>query len=558
MIIHGLLALLCACVKLSLATSGPRITLLNDGSNNSFSLHVTAFSGSADLWNIVNGSITVSSDGGANWAPVDSLGHNITSFQLDEYHPGSRAFAVDGDHGHVFQTVDQGRTWSQMKLANGSLWDDIIDINREQIHFEMSFTTNPSALEEILVTTYVCGAVPYMCTYGFLLISTDGSSLRRARGLQALGDQSSGNGCRFSGTSAGSRIICELAPSSVMATARGVRLFYSDDHGETFAPLKEFEGLEVYFSQAMGNFDIVQTVEPRKRHRLKRKHEVWLSRDGEGYERVDAATSYEPAYISSSRNPRGNLEVRVTRKILGKTAETLLVSNPSGPLLTTLVTYDPNKRAAYVLSGEGDRDAVLMSSVDAQFSYGDERKADSHSTIVFDDGGVKWSRLQLNDSNQEFGCDPTQPGNCFINVLRFPMWKPSFSSPVAVVEGEAVAINGTSRLTSGTKTFLTKDGGFSWHKILDFPASVYFVNNGKLLFAIPASRDGGFCGPMLYYSTDQGDSWSSRSLGPTSQILLINPIAKDESGMAFAVYSLILSTELQNYIVDFSEMLAGA
>ncbi|KAM3160929.1 Type I transmembrane sorting receptor [Lachancea thermotolerans] len=542
MLASRLLAL--TCVGLTLAAGQPRVSLTDD-------LRVSAFAGSADLWRLNNGSVSVSTDGGANWATVDSLGHDIESFKIDENFPESRAFAIDSKRGRIFQSVDQGRAWTEM-LSDASFWDNPEDEANPLASLWFSMQTNPYAREDVVVTLSQCLENEYVrrCNASKnAFISTDGEYFRRATEIAAPKGQLLDNRCRFFGAEAGPRVICQLRlsqqPQGEGYQGLNVKLFYSDDHGETFAALEEFEHRSVMSSMTFGGLDAVTTIEAKKSHQQP-AYQLWLSRDGSHYEQAGSPVDH---HILTKQNFGGSSERLIVRSI-SKGEETLLVANINGSLLTPLVAFNGDSQSASFIDTSEDHAAVILHP---WIMYGkSESGTHGGDTRISFDGGHEWTNLQLRDPAREFGCDLTQAGNCFVNSVPIEPHLASGVPGLSALVGVAVAVNDTSRIRSNPLTFLTTDGGHSWQKLLDFPAVVAFGNYGNLILAAPTSN-----GPktsQFYYSIDQGSSWSTGEFDQPLRVFSLAPISSGGSGAAFTVLATHEMEEFR-YIIDFSEML---
>ncbi|CUS24095.1 LAQU0S13e03180g1_1 [Lachancea quebecensis] len=546
MLASKFLAVLCA--GLTLAASQPRVSRIDDFRASP----VSAFAGSADIWRLRNGSLTVSTDGGANWTTIDSLAH-ITSFQIDENFPESRAFAVDGERGCIFQTVDQGRTWTQMP-SDTSFWESPEDEADPRADLYFTLRTNPYAREDVIVTLSQCfreGHYGRCNASRRLFISTDGKQFRRAAGLSTPEGQLLDNRCQFFGAGAEPRIICGLRLTQALQGDghHGVnfKLFYSDDHGESFTAFKEFENRTVMCSLANGDLSAVLTIDETENGDKRPANQLWSSQDGSHYEQVGSSVDHYMAVIRGIRYVSGRL---VVNSISSEGKEIMLLSSSNGSLITPLVTFDSSSQSVSFIDTDVDHIAVVlhpwdMRSRDAYSIHGGD-------TQISFDNGLEWSRLQLRDPAHEFGCHLTQPANCFVNSVPVEPHIPSGVLGLSALVGVAVAANDTSSSVSKPLTFLTTDGGHSWQKLLDFPAVVAFGNYGKVILAAPTSN-----GPKtskFYYSMDQGSSWSTGDFDQPLRVLWISLISSDSSSVAFVVTASHDRQELK-YIIDFPEAL---
>lgn len=578
MLASRLLALLCA--SLAIAVYQPRII----PAANLLPFHLRSFAGSADLWRHINGSIAVSTDVGASWNAVESLGHDIESFTIDENFPESRAFAVDGKRGLLFQTVDQGRSWTQMP-SDHSFWDIAENEADPNTTLVLSVATNPFVRDDIVVNPKHerFNIIRYALKSAFL--STDGKALRLMTGLKLPKGQLLFKHCDIFGAAPAQKVICsfQMQVSSWTGYHQNYFLFHSDNHGKTFKVPRDFKLRTVLNRWLLSGYDVVLT-DAKKKVRGVPMYRLFLSRDAVKYEKAEVLSDYRPPTLEPLGGSPKRLLVRTPRIVDDELREELLVSNAHGPLLTSLVILDPYSQSVTFIDTDADRVATILHPWHLQsMTAFPANKGDA--LITFDDGH-EWSRLKLRDPKGEFGCDPALTDSCFVNTMspqilemhreefgRSGFYSNGTSGPpyweylshltdcprqsgvlgVSALIGTAVTINGTLRSTSESMTFLTTDGGRSWQKILDFPAKVAFGNHGKLLVAIPFSN-----GPKISqfrYSMDQGSTWSTGEFDRPFRAFMLTLVPGDASSTAFLVSAWDSSS--RNHIIDFSEMLAG-
>ncbi|CUS24097.1 LAQU0S13e03224g1_1 [Lachancea quebecensis] len=575
-----LLALLYA--SLAVAVHQPRVI----AAASLWPSQLRSFVGSSDLWRFTGGIVAVSTDAGARWTTVDSLGHTITSFQIDENFPESRAFAVDGERGRLFQTVNQGRTWTQMP-SDVSLWDVVENEADPNRTLQLTVVTNPFVRDDIIVIPMSeCIKNSFCNKSRSTFTSTDGQNLRLMTGLKPPKGRVWFKRCDFFGASAAPKVICNfhMDVSSWTRRHEDVFLFHSVDHGRSFKPPKNFKPRTVLSQGKAGGYDVVVT-DGKKKVRGTPMYRLWLSRDAVNYENAEVLSDYrKPTVWSLGDSPR-RLLVRTVRVVEGELREELLVSNAQGPLLTSLVTLDPYAKSVTFIDTDADHVTTILHGWHTQSMTAlPVNKGDT--MITFDDGH-EWSRLQLRDPTGEFGCDPARTDSCFVNTMspqildlkeeyilegtamnrtansRYGEFLSTYTDPprqsgvlgVSAVIGVAVTVNGTSRSTSRPLTFLTTDGGHSWQKMLDFPAKVAFGNYGTLIAAVPFSN-----GPNIshfYYSMDQGRSWSTGEFTQPFPVFSLEPVSGDASSTVFIASERPWESGCGNHIINFSEVLAG-
>ncbi|KAM3160927.1 Vacuolar protein sorting/targeting protein 10 [Lachancea thermotolerans] len=520
-----------------------------------------AFAGSSTLLTLQGGLLRITNATHRNWTIVDQVGHNISSFELDENNPGFRAFAFDGTYARVFQTMDQGRTWTQMTNKE-SFWDSAEDKNNPKVRLNFHVQTNAFALEDILVTVVRCESITKevsSCEASTsVFVSVDGKHFHRRAKIKAPDGCPISYRCYFSGSDAGARVICELRvllPSSKGGfLGQDVGLFYSDNHGKTFVALEEFKRQMVWCLQAIGNFSTVITVKPKKWYRTEPSFELWMSRDGSRFERVDQATSRRMPMVESLDHPFKRQLVRLRSVIDGQLTETILVANSHGPYLKYLVRFRPNTQTASLINGLSDSVTAILHPLKTfphEMSVGLERRAISTS-----DASRSFRLLNLHGPARELVCNPKDNDDCYFNLL--PPEKSllhEFPGAVALV-GTVAMVGGPSRSKPEPITFVTRDSGRTWHKLLDFPALVAFGDHDNVVVAVPSRTDSE--SPLLYYSTDRGNSWSLHRFEKPIKVLSISRASADISSAIFIMSAKSAEDGHRRYAIDFSDVIANA
>lgn len=86
------------------------------------------------------------------------------------------------------------------------------------------------------------------------------------------------------------------------------------------------------------------------------------------------------------------------------------------------------------------------------------------------------------------------------------------------------------------QTFISRDGGATWRKILDFSVTVAFGDLGNIIVAAPydSNSDGDSAGEF-YYSLDQGETWTEYEFDEEMYIHEVTPTSLDGSGLTFII-----------------------
>ncbi|CUS21194.1 LAQU0S02e08196g1_1 [Lachancea quebecensis] len=558
--------LLLVWASIALAKWEPQVTTTK--TKLSFTLEV--FDDSTTLMTVDQGKLKISHDNGLNWKFVDQVGRRVTSVAVDRNYPKSRAFAVDAQEKIVYKTDDKGEHWEKLNFDSPIVGDE----NDAPLSMEAYFETNPLATDDIIAHTTGCdivgGSFLACSSPKRAFISSNGKDFSLIKSLEAETEESSSIFCNFNGFKADNSeansahdIVCQISSMETRDSRAFIstKVFQSSDYGKTLEVPRNFEDLNIVSLRQVGDYKVITTVEDK--YNPESASQLWVSRDGLKYEKAVVPTRLGPyAYVSEFGSSRKKIVIQnnaVTDS--GEMTPSILVSDSNGTKFTPLSsTADVGY---YSLNGVGNQEGVIAYTLSSP-NFGDKSKeGPDKAKISFDDGRT-WSNLRVDDPNHEFDCDGNDPENCFLRPLWFMEdWrKPNFKTTpgISACVGEVLENSGKSSSFENVKTFITGNGGYSWHKILDFTASVIFGDYGNIILAVPFAPDeDGDPAAEFYYSLDQGATWSEYQFKEPLYFLNFVPTTLDGSGATFIIQAATPRGHEDGLLmtVDFSDAFNG-
>ncbi|CAR30378.1 type I sorting receptor [Lachancea thermotolerans CBS 6340] len=563
--------LLLVWASIALAKWEPRVT--STKSSLSFTLQV--FDDSTTLMTIDHGKLKISHDNGLNWDVLDQLGRRVSRVEVDRNYPKSRAFAVDAEGKVVYKTDDKGQHWEKLNFDSPIVGDE----NDAPLSMTAYFETNPLSDGDILVHVAGCDIVDgnflHCSSSKRVFVSSNGKDFSLVESLKAESEEKDGEEvfsvfCRFDGfkpedSEAGDAhgIVCEVDSMETKdsETVRSSKVFQSSDYGKTLQIPHGFEDLNIVSLIHVGDYNVITTVEDK--YNPDSASQLWISRDGLNYEKAVIPTrtgryTFVLKFGSSSK------ELALQNNAFtdsGEKTPSVLISTSNGTKFTPLT--EAAAVGYYSLSGVGNQEGVVAYTVSTP-NYSDESKESPDKAKISFDNGKTWSNLRIDDPDHEFDCDTSDPENCYLRPLWFlEDWRnshvtttPGISACVAEVIGDS----GKPSSFENVKTFITGNGGYSWHKILDFPASVVFGDYGNIILAVPFSPDNdGDPAAEFYYSLDQGNTWSEYQFKEPLYFINFVPTALDGSGATFILQAATPTgrDDGRFLTVDFSDAFDG-
>ncbi|SCW04358.1 LAFE_0H11782g1_1 [Lachancea fermentati] len=492
-----------------------------------------------------NSKLSRSSDSGKTWEPIDSIKGNTSYFEVDRNYPSKRAFVYTRSSGMIYVTDDQAETWSEISLPWG---DDLPDEN-EGFSF-CDVKTHPQFEGDVIVSCNVCRNKSHSCEQKVFL-SKNGkefNDLDLPKPEKSSKNDYSFVDCEFfreykeSQLGGDHEVVCI---SRTMVNRHGSMFFEAssivttNDYGKTTSTVHNFEGMTPTDLRIVGDYCVITTIEDKFNSESVRR--LWVSRDGKNFDEA-----YFPSQLRSDLviQSLGGSKEKVVASVSSPDkgdfgGVDLLLSDSTGLKFTPMSSLLSDDVGYYFLQSVDELEGTVLSTFNAFVSAGPFSKAVLKSRISFDDG-QSWSYLKVDDPNNEYSCDVSDPETCSVRTFWF-----NFASSSQIVGSPTTAgilaltgvVGGEYDYTwDNQQTFISRDGGATWRKILDFSATVAFGDLGNIIVAAPYdSNSDGDPASEFYYSLDQGETWSEYEFDEEMYIHEVTPTSLDGSGLTFII-----------------------
>ncbi|CCE64234.1 hypothetical protein TPHA_0H00230 [Tetrapisispora phaffii CBS 4417] len=283
---------------------------------------------------------------------------------------------------------------------------------------------------------------------------------------------------------------------------------------------------------------------------------VWISKDGKEYKEAHLPTQLR-FYVAGGlrEDAAGRLLLTINRKKGQKSKRNdyvteILISDSKGEKFSDLSFMDTTTLGNSFFQTFAHLPGTIIGTFTSMNSFhGGNRKDDSNErkksspskiTKISIDNGNFWSNLKVvdPDNKKNFKCDIDDYENCSIQLLMGGFVSSEPSAGIITVIG--VVSDGVSFNWDDAKTFISRDGGESWQVALDFPSITTSGDYGNIIVAVPFNPESdGDPESELYYSLDQGRSWTEYQL--EEQIIPIELISTtlDGSGSKFMLLGMV-------------------
>ncbi|KAH3671822.1 hypothetical protein OGAPHI_000008 [Ogataea philodendri] len=461
--------------------------------------------------------LLISPDNAETWKPVDlklSSGEpaNITSCVIVPS-DNQLAFALTGEKTQ-FYTRDQGKTWQSLDVDHpgGPLSWGTVEVNYAKPDMILFSFVDCSEKDNFI----------YTCENHWLY-STDGlKSSPKKIPLENLEQ------CMFlkqnkaftSGPD--ERVVCiqrEKADSGLMQSP--TRLVASSDFFKTvennFGDVSNYQALNIEVEQSF----LIVTV-AHDQFSPDSEVSLYISKDGKTFDKAFFENQMKSWMFRVLPSTPSSLYLGIfddmNSKHMEMTAD-LYKSDSTGLFFDKV--YD-----GYLANGFGLSDFTKVQEIDGVYIIlSHENRMDknseplSKSKITFDDGKT-WSFLKTSDQD---GCNGDR--DCSLNLVWTTMRSSDGNFETGPTPGIILGIGNTGKYTTkdlkDLKSYVSRDGGRTWKKVLDSACVFTFADLGNIIAAVPVDMTSFTSGHIdqkslpkdLIYSLDQGESWGSVDLG---------------------------------------------
>ncbi|KAH3664367.1 hypothetical protein WICMUC_005752 [Wickerhamomyces mucosus] len=452
------------------------------------------FDDSSSLLNLNNKQLLTSQDDGINW--IKKL-DNIESFQIDAIKK-SRAFAFTASNIHYISN-DYGLSWKQFTIDSAANFNYEISVNAK----------NP---DQILLGFLTCDTAN-ICTQN-MFYSTDGLNSNPS----ILGQNleycvfAKSNGVFDEGDD--SRVFCleserdenhRLIGSKIISTTD---FFISD-------PTIVNDNAGILATNFVLEIDVIQTfivvvVELKEAQAKGSSALLYVSKDGVSFRKaiIEGNVASEGfIFLPSTRN---SLFISVWSAGNETSVSSILSSDTEGQNFRNLMDQVESNSLGFLHLEKAEKlEGVWQANIMDGY---DELTLFPHikSKITFDDGRT-WRYLKTDDC----------PGNedCSLNIFSLEETRGDGQSATGATPGILLAVGDTGKSLGSDimkmKTFVSRDGGLNWKLALDSPSIFSFGDLGNIIVAAPYTKSEeteSFLIDTVYYSLDQGSTWSSFNL----------------------------------------------
>lgn len=595
----------------------PRITKTKGSQMSWFEI----FDDSTTLLKLENYKIFISKDNGEQWNTIKDIPDDVSSFTIDPFYPKDRAFVMLKGSNSYYRTDNQGKSWERF---NYNIPNDLQD--SENMEF-CRISSHPTERKELLLSCNVCMNVKKekhdekekdKDKGGLLDDILDGlndlfSSSRRV--CQLISFRSDNNGKSFvlidapykidekqkdnlfhSGTS------CEYAKLSKDSTVEVDEVtvicsfqqvervrnsqfpFKSKSQlftvkGNNIEKLDFFKDMTVTTMQVLNSYLVVITQEDKFNDYSNKK--IWVSTDMKTFKEAYIPTqlNFNEVSLYLFEDSLGRIVIPVEKVDITETKHSkadsdrgmpqssrnfqyseILVSDSTGLKFSSYDWVDKDADGITTFEPVNFLKGTLISNF-----YPRNRAKREKSLISFDNGET-WENLKVVDPENKgkYRCDIDDPETCSIISLDNYINGGAPSPGILVFSG--VLSDGYDNNFDDKRTFISRDGGKTWRKTLDFPTLSVVGDGGNVIVAVPywANSDDD-PESEIYYSLDQGKTWKEYQLDePIFPARLINT-TPDGSGTNFILdgfFAREMSDEEKEfpnflYTIDFSDAFDG-
>ncbi|SCU99925.1 LANO_0F04368g1_1 [Lachancea nothofagi CBS 11611] len=518
-----------------------------------------SFDDSDVILGIKKGALQISRNAGTSWKDVKAVSRDIHYIDIDNNFAETRAFVFDVEDNRVYATSDKGESWFELNFPRPNSGKDADEINF------MSLASNPFVKDDLLLSLTICpSSHKGRECFTEHHISSNGKDFKP---LKMPLEQHAYVNCRFlslgAKDSANHDVICDARyPDDDANFADSTQLkreiFLTSDYGKSFETLSQFKGKNIRYLILTEDYAIVSTSEDK--YNDDSVEELWVSQDGRSFENAVTPTNVRGPYFVSQIS-KSSKKLMLMADALGSDQKGtgLILSDSDGLRFSPISSFPTEIPGFYMMSSVGGLEGAFICS----FTAIQHHSAQMTTKITFDDGR-SWSRLRLDDVNNEYECDSEDVEKCFINSFFMPSM--IFNTHEHQIPGVSYVIGSVEDLTADSKklpqlqTFATTNGGESWRKILDFPAAVQFGDHGNVVVAFPFSPDAdGDPAMEFFYSLDQGETWTEYELKEPVVLGGFMSTSGDSSGSKFIMRGSDFSGKDVSwfYTIDFSDAFEG-
>lgn len=533
----------------------------------------TVFYGSNNVLMLANNLLLYSNNSGKTWSSANGIDTDdkVIKIERDMFF-NNRAFA-QGNNG-LYMTKDQGENWEQLNFFNHTLGS-----------VDMFVQTHPTKEDYILIQVkpiYLSGFVgsfASQATGGMLgitqvggtasFVSFDGGKLFTKITHPTSSSDTSFDcyECLFTRFSKDSHVgdesdfLCWFTKSSnslFLEPYEGTVLYVFKDFGKTLTAVEQFNSSTLHSMKLLNNHIAVFTNGSSEENQ---GFKMWVSKSGSEFHEAKLPDGFNLSTIKILPGSRERLIISADKiKQKKQTVEYEMLISDSIGIKFSKLSLLPKKYGSPSTDTAVYSDGAIIST----FINGENEE-----TKISTDNGLSWSNLRAEngEKNKPYECDIDGAGQCSLTLDYGQTQIPGKSLFTNTTLGNLIVLGCVPKkddLSSLLKeTYISRNGGNSWSKILDFAVIYAFGDMGNIIVAISAphyslSDETG----ELYYSLDNGYTWSTYQLNRRVNPIDLFALIGDGSDSVFILTSYYQDSEDDSdgyaiYTIDFSNAFDG-
>lgn len=394
--------------------------------------------------------------------------------------------------------------------------------------------------------------------------------------------------CSFALSSAKSKLvtdestmICNYQSSKSSNDAAGIQIaatefFVSTNWGKSNKVVDTFKNQYVEHFEVLENHILVATREDKYNENSNKR--IWVSNDVSTFEEAYLPTQLRYSLTGSiQEDGTGRIILPVVRteqneksghnRDPGQGVTEILISDSTG-LKFEQVDWGlgNNQGFMYLIIPDFLKGTMLGSflTVSNRSPTGEYQILRQSQSKISTNNGITWSNLKIVDpkNREKYPCNIDDVNTCSLHTLAALENTKVPSAGIMMAVG--VVGDGNNISWEEAKTFISRDSGVTWSEAFDFPTLYTMGDLGNILIAVPYKGDEDEeLESEIYYSLDQGRTWSEYQLEYSIFPIELLPTTPDGSGLTFILNGIPvndpesdqpLNLEAQNllYTMDFS------
>ncbi|KAI5949738.1 VPS10 [Candida theae] len=527
--------------------------------SDSISKLIRYFDDSSNILIMRDNKAFISFDDGKSFEQVKGIEDKVVSIQFDPF-VKDRAFILTMTKTH-FVTNDQGKSWSKFT-------SDVYDFDGNGLASVPKLEFNAADPNLLLMSNYQCPDENYnhKCEHVFHYTKDGFKSASKKLPINA-------HVCRFaratkeSGIANSQTIYCSENELNSHKHIVKSRLYKSDDF---FKNRKEFDLTET------GNGAIIDikveenfmTVVMRNdKFNEKSRVDMYVSKDGKDFLKADLqvdvkygvmsfhASSPSALFLSTMSYGRGSSRAsKLFRSDSLGLHFTEVLDNIASDVVLKVENIDGAWLADVQVESEEDAPKSLLDII-----FGGGKSKDVITKYSFNDGD-DWIPLKSNSPNCKI------EDGCSVHLWSFSELGGEGKFVTGPTPGILMGVGTEGKhLThdiSEMKTFVSRDGGYSWDLVLEEACVFSFGDQGNVMLAMPyAGVKRTDPGKFFYYSLNQGKDWEKVEIKDAVYILdFITSV--DGSSRKFLIHGIKPDFNTGDdkellYHIDFSKAYGG-